>query len=66
MAGARGGAGPVRRRPRIHELASEWLLGAWLAYRDDRAAVAEGNESGVTIQLTPQKADRLDDNPPDG
>lgn len=47
-------------RDRLAALAGEWLLGAWLAYRDDRAAVAEGDEFGVTVQLTPQ-ADRLAD-----
>jgi hypothetical protein len=48
-------------RDRLAALADEWLLGAWLAYRDDRAAVAEGDEFGVTVQPTPQQADRLAD-----
>src|SRR5262249_52302658 len=48
-------------RVRLAELAGDWLLGAWLAHRDDRAAVAEGDEFGVPVQLTPQQAGRLAD-----
>jgi hypothetical protein len=48
-------------RDRLTEWAGEWLLGAWLAYRDDRAAVSEDDEFGITVQLTLEQANRLAD-----
>ena len=52
---------PRPARDRLTEWAGEWLLGAWLAYRDDRAAVSEDDEFGITVQLTPEQANRLAD-----
>ncbi|MGH3715099.1 MAG: hypothetical protein ACRDT4_16785 [Micromonosporaceae bacterium] len=40
-------------------VAGEQILGAWLAHRDDRAAVGEDGEFGITVQLTPEQANHL-------
>ncbi len=41
--------------------AGEQILGAWLACRDDRAAVGEDDEFGITVQLAPEQANQLAD-----
>ncbi|MFE9694547.1 hypothetical protein [Micromonospora sp. NPDC005806] len=44
----------------LHDIARDtWISGAWLAYHPDRAAVAEDDEYGISIQLTTQPALRL-------
>jgi hypothetical protein len=47
-------------RDLLHDVArGTWISGAWLAYHPNRAAVAEDDEYGVSIQLTTEQALRL-------
>jgi hypothetical protein len=57
----RPGGGTLHAREALPAAAGDQILCAWLAYRDDRAAVGEDDGFGITVQLTPEQANRLAD-----